>query len=111
MVRRSVDGLVTRPELAAVFGVHPVTVTEWERLGMPVAVGQEGRRRRRTSFADDFALVGESPAGGSLPGSPFGDDDVWTRRDVAEALGRHPDSVTRALRDGLGCAILDPGGH
>src|SRR5688572_3802087 len=101
MSRRSVEGLVTRPELAAIFGVHLVTVAVWERQGMPIAVSQEeGRRRRRASAADDFALVGESPAGGSVQGSPFGDDDVWSRRDVAEALGRHPDSVTRALRDG-----------
>jgi len=114
MVRQRLDGLVTGRELAAIFGVHLVTLHAWERAGMPVAIhGTEGRSgRTRRSSADDFALVSESPAGvDSFRGSTFTGDVVMSRRDVAAAINLHPDSVTRALRDGLGSAVLECGGH
>ena len=39
--------LLTRPELAAAFGVHPITVTKWEQAGLPIAErGSRGRASR-----------------------------------------------------------------
>ena len=36
--------------------------------------------------------------------------DQLTRRQVGQLLGKHPDSITRSLRDGLGSAVVAWGG-
>src|SRR4051812_25727539 len=45
--------LVTRRDLAALVGVHPITICKWEREGMPVAT-RGGRGR--PSFYDEAVV-------------------------------------------------------
>ena len=92
--RRTPD-LVTQRQLAERLSVHEVTVVKWASQGMPVAVrGDDG----------PYAVVRHGL-------SPFGKHDAMTRPQVAQLLGLHADSVTRQLREGVGCALLKFGGH
>lgn len=86
------ERLLTREQLAELHGVSPATVSLWEREGMPSITGEAGPHR-----------------GGRLRGGPH----PWhaTRREVAELLGVHADTLTRKLRDGLAAAVLEPGGQ
>jgi hypothetical protein len=83
---------LTRDELAELFGVSPRAVDQLRAEGMPALWGGEIAPTRE-------------------PGRRTRPDWRATRRQVAEFLSIHPDTLTKKLREGLGAAIVDGGGR
>ena len=77
------DDVITREEVAELYGVAPVTVDAWTSRGMPSV-------QRRT-------------AGTAQPRQ-----HSWevTRRDLAVKWDVHVDTISKWLTDGLGAAII-----
>ena len=78
------DDVITREEVAELFGVAPVTVDAWTNKGMPIV-------RTRTARSDRAA-----------------GRRSWevTRRDLAVKWDVHVDTISKWLTDGLGAAII-----
>jgi phage terminase Nu1 subunit (DNA packaging protein) len=87
-----VDRLIlSREELAELWGIGPLTVDSWTAQGMPAldaagarVNGSRGRARR------DWSI---------------------TRKDLAAMWDVHPDTLTRWMREGLAGAVVAPGGR
>ncbi len=95
--RRRPDVLerMSREELSELYGVAGVTVDLWEAQGMPVEFqGAPGSRN------------------GATP-SPSRWSQSWevTRRELAELLHVHVDTISRRLLEGLAAAVVHPGGR
>jgi len=83
---------LTEAEVAQWFGIHPVTVPTLAGL-RPLAPSEVASAKR---------LERGAPA-------KQGDRGPWevTRRELAEMLDVHPDSVSRWIPEGLGAAVID----
>lgn len=57
---RSADWLLTRAEVAALFGVRPATVSQWAKSGRLPAIRTLGGHRR-FRYGDVVALLEGSP--------------------------------------------------
>ena len=77
------DDVITREEVAELFGVAPVTVDAWTNRGMPIVRAGTTRAAGRHSWK-------------------------VTRRELAEKWDVHPDTISKWIPEGLGAAILKP---
>jgi phage terminase Nu1 subunit (DNA packaging protein) len=79
--------LVTKSQLAELFGVTEAVIDAWEAMGMPAAPPEDPR----PTWTGGWEV---------------------SRADVARFLGVHVDSVTKAVAyEGLDAALITRGGH
>jgi excisionase family DNA binding protein len=92
--------LLTPKQVAALFGVDPVTVKRWALAGKLSAVKTYGGHRR---YRADQVLA--------LRGSAPPEADLLTRAQVARLLGVQPGTVTAWASQGKLTSIDTPGCH
>lgn len=92
--------LLTPGQVAALFGVNPVTVKRWALAGKLTAVKTDGGHRR---YRPDEVL--------GLRGSAPAEAELLTRAQVAQLLGVQPGTVTAWANEGKLTSIDTPGCH
>lgn len=92
--------LLTPKEVAALFGVNPVTVKRWSIAGKLTAIKTRGGHRRYRR-GEVLALRGAAPPAA----------EMLTRTQVAHLFGVHPEAVRLWTVQGRLTTIPTPGGH